>query len=98
MKIVYLKQARKDLQWWNYYYYKTFPEGQISAYRKFKSIIILLSENPFAAPPVDGTDLRRFAIPRTPFVVVYRVQESELEIAHVWDMRSQRPKNKIEEF
>ena len=88
MKIAYLKQARRDLLWWSSYYQRTFPAGKLSVYRRFKNILEVLKENPFAGIQVDETDLRRFPIPRTPFLIVYRVGNAKLEIVRVWDMRN----------
>ena len=98
MKIAYLPKARRDLLWWSSYYERTFPAGQLSAYRRFKNTLEVLKENPFAGSQIEGTYLRRFPIPRTPFLIVYQLGNAKLEIVRVWDMRNKPLQTFIEDI
>jgi plasmid stabilization system protein ParE len=92
VRLRFLPEARRDLAWFRAYYETIFPEGAERARRQYRRTMANLLSNPYIGQPV-GPDARRFPIPRTPFSVIYRVAETELEIFRVLD---QRAENSIE--
>ena len=44
---------------------------------------LLLTEHPFAGPPVDDSALRKWAVRKTPYLLFYRVTRTAVEIARV---------------
>jgi plasmid stabilization system protein ParE len=70
-----------------------FPQGRETAYRHFEKSVELLVANPFLGQSVEGCKLREHPIPKTPFVIVYRLRGERLEIVRVWDMRREPDPN-----
>ena len=88
MKIVFLETAAQDIQWLRYYYQSVFPAGSAKARDKIRAIQTTLSANPYAGHPSDTQKtVRELSIPRTPFVVVYRVMPTQIEVLRLWDTR-----------
>lgn len=88
MKIVFLESAAQDVQWFRYYYRSVFPAGNAKARDKMKAIQATLAANPYAGHPSDTRNtVRELSIPRTPFVVVYRVMPTQIEVLRLWDTR-----------
>lgn len=88
MRIVFLASALRDIQWFRHYYQSVFPEGSAKARAQLKAIQTLLAANPHADHPSNtGLPLRELSIPRTPFTLVYRVTEQQIEILRLWDTR-----------
>jgi plasmid stabilization system protein ParE len=87
MKIEYLEEARRDLAWWRTYYRKTFPQGKGQAFRHLRVTERMLEEFPEIGSKILNTEWRKLAIPRTPFVIVYQIKKSRIEIVRVYDMR-----------
>ncbi len=89
-RIIILESAYKDLAWFRRYYRFVFPEGKLNASAYFQKIVHLVAENPFAGQAIENLDLRRFPIPRTPFVLLYRIAtDDDLELVRVLDGRQQ---------
>jgi addiction module RelE/StbE family toxin len=88
MKVVFLESAAQDLMWFRHYYRAIFPGGGPKAGEHFKAAIRTVSANPFADHPNDTwSDVRELTIPRTPFVLIYRVTDTQIEILRLWDAR-----------
>jgi len=88
MKIVFLESAAQDIQWFRYYYRSVFPEGSAKARDKVKAIQTTLAANPYVGHPSDTRKtVRELPIPRTPFMVVYRVMPTQIEVLRLWDTR-----------
>ena len=88
MRIVFLPSTTRDLSWYRYYYRAVFPEGDANARRQFQATQKLLAANPYVGHPSDDRkDVRELTIPRTPFLLIYRVTETQIEILRLWDTR-----------
>ncbi|KIC39813.1 hypothetical protein RA27_17325 [Ruegeria sp. ANG-R] len=88
MKIVFLEDATRDIQWFRYYYTSVFPEGSERARAQLKAIQLTLAANPYAGHPSDTRqDVREISVPRTPFTLIYRVMPTQIEILRLWDTR-----------
>ena len=90
MRIRFLKQAWKDINWVDTYYEQFFPQGPANFRESFEKTISLLRENPMAGPKRKNRNLRTFPILKTPFRVVYKLTPTEIQIARIMDMRSNR--------
>ncbi|NVO58604.1 type II toxin-antitoxin system RelE/ParE family toxin [Rhodobacteraceae bacterium B1Z28] len=88
MKIVFLEDTTRDIQWFRYYYTSVFPEGSERARIQLKAIQLTLAANPYAGHPSDTRqDIRELSVPRTPFTLIYRVMPTQIEILRLWDTR-----------
>lgn len=88
MKIVFLASTVQDFQWFRFYFKSVFSEGSDKARSQLLAMLALLAANPFAGHPSDtGAPVRELSIPRTPFVLIYRVTETQIEILRLWDSR-----------
>jgi plasmid stabilization system protein ParE len=88
MKVVFLESTARDLQWFRHYYRSVFPEGDQKASQHFKAALRTVSANPYAGHPGDTSPhVRELSIPRTPFVLIYRVTKMQIEILRLWDTR-----------
>ena len=88
MRIVFLEDAARDIQWFRYYYQSVFPEGSVKARAALKAAQMTLAANPYAGHPSGiRPDLRELTIPRTPFSVIYRVTPTQIEVLRLWDGR-----------
>ena len=92
MKVVFLPSASPDLRWFTRYYRFVFPQGRSTARRRgstsARSTSRLLSENPGAGKPLSDSDQRELVILETPFVLLYRIGASEIEILRLRDARA----------
>jgi plasmid stabilization system protein ParE len=88
MRIVFLESAAQDLLWFRHYYRAVFPDGSTRAREHFRAAVRTVSANPFAGHPNDTwPEVRELSIPRTPFVLIYRVTETQIEVLRLWDSR-----------
>ena len=88
MKIVFLEDTTQDIQWFRYYYRSVFPEGSAKARAHLKAIQLTLAANPYAGHPSDvRNNVRELSIPRTPFMLIYRVTSVQIEVLRLWDTR-----------
>ena len=88
MKTVFLASTVQDLKWFRHYYRAVFSEGSEKAALHFKAAIATLSANPYAGRRSEpGIDVRELSIPRTPFIIIYRVTPLQIEILRLWDTR-----------
>ncbi|OOY26428.1 hypothetical protein BMI90_17955 [Thioclava sp. L04-15] len=90
MKIVFVEDATQDIRWFRYHYQSVFPEGSSKARANLKAIQQTLAANPYAGHPSDsGRAVRELSIPRTPFLLIYRVMPTQIEILRLWDNRQE---------
>ena len=87
MRVLLLRSALSDLNWLRAYYSSVFPEGERRAIEQLNKIIALLEMNPYLGKPGTAEGSREFHIPKTPFTLIYRVTEKNIEIARIWDER-----------
>ena len=88
MRLVYLESTRLDLVWFRTYYRSVFQEGAAQAGARYVKAIDNLRANPYIGPPIGQDGLRKLVIPKTPFVVFYRVSDDRIEIVRIWDQRA----------
>jgi plasmid stabilization system protein ParE len=88
MKVVFLENTVQDLKWFRHYYRAVFSEGADKAGAHFKAAIATLEANPYVGKPSEPThDVRELSIPRTPFMIIYRVTPLQIEVLRLWDTR-----------
>lgn len=88
MRIVFLADAAQDIRWFRFYYQSVFPEGSAKARAHLRAIQQTLAANPYAGHPSDThKGVRELTVPRTPFVLIYRVTPTQIEILRLWDSR-----------
>lgn len=88
MRLVYLPGSARDLLWLRHYYSRVFPEGAAAARKRILAAERLLLDNPYAGRPCGGLGVRRLPVPRTPFLLLYRVTAERIEVLRVIDGRS----------
>lgn len=88
MKIIFQASADDDVKWFIRYYSKRFPEGRRQARFQMARTFENLSNNPQIGHPVEGTTQREYSIPRTPFTLIYQIENNQVEILRVWDGRA----------
>lgn len=93
MKLQFAPAALRDLEWYTDYYQAVFPDGRHNAERQFAKAIELLLVNPGAGRPSETDGVRELPLLRTPFLIVYRVRRSTLEILRIFDGRRQVPES-----
>ena len=72
MKIEFQPSSVNGLKWFRRYYEQVFLEGRKNGLAKYRQAIKILRENPKIGPLRTGySDVREFAIVRTPFSFVY---------------------------
>ena len=88
MRIVFLPATASDFDWITEYYLSVFPEGGPNAYRRLDKALSNLSANPRLGKAIARTAYRQYAVLRTPFCLIYRIEADTIEILHIWDQRS----------
>ncbi len=88
MKIVYLPSAVRDVAWFRHYYKAVFPAGDENARKHFLAMQRSLSANPYIGHPSQShKDVYELPVARTPFTVIYRVRDTQIEVLRLWDQR-----------
>ncbi|MET4102378.1 plasmid stabilization system protein ParE [Roseovarius sp. MBR-78] len=88
MRIVFTRQSARDLQWFRHYYRSVFPEGGAKARAHVNATVRTLSANPYCGQPNEAiVEVRELSIPRTPFLLIYRVTPEQIEVLRLWDTR-----------
>ena len=88
MKIVYLTSAAQDISWFRSYYRSVFPAGSNKARDNLRSIQALLTANPYIGHVSEAhKDVLELHIKHTPFSIIYRVTETQIEVLRLWDER-----------
>lgn len=88
--LLFLPASKKDLRWFHQYYTRVFPEGKRNADVQFRALRKNLRENPeigHTSEIVEGA--LEFILTRTPFTVLYRVTETEVQVLRVYDQRNE---------
>jgi plasmid stabilization system protein ParE len=93
MRVVYLRRAAEDYQWFYHYYTNVFPEGRISAFTQYMKILKLIMDHPQIGKPAGRAPRRNFKIPNTPFTIGYQIRSDTLEITRLRDERSAKRHN-----
>jgi plasmid stabilization system protein ParE len=88
MKLVFREDAKRDLRWFSKYYALNFPEGRKQAELRFAAAIKLVLDNPRAGNRIEGLVVRKMAVQRTPFVLIYAITGDTIDIIRVWDARA----------
>ena len=88
MKIVFLPSTKAGLRWFHKYYTEVFADGKKKADRQFQLMKLVLLTTPEAGRAIESKNCRIYAIPRTPFSVIYRVVADRVEIMYIHDQRS----------
>lgn len=87
-QLVFLSSTTRDLAWYRRYYSQVFPQGRRNAGREFKKAYGLLASEPFMGVALNEfKDVREFSIPRTPFSIIYRVTDTQVQVLRLWDQR-----------
>jgi toxin ParE1/3/4 len=92
VRLVFLSSVRPDLDWFVQYYTGPFPEGAKRAKLRYMKTKELLKKYPEAGRPSETEGLRELVISNTPFMFVYEVKATHIEILRLWDQRARRPK------
>ncbi len=75
------------------YYAHVFPDGAKRAAEQYERMCSILRVHPLIGRAVeDMADVRELSIPRTPFSIIYRVGEDQIEVLRIWDQRGDRAK------
>ncbi len=77
-----------DLRWFRRYYEDVFAEGGGRARLAYVRTLERLVAAPRIGRPLEFENVREFPIQRTPFSVIYRLQEDRIEILRIWDQRA----------
>ncbi len=87
--LVFLPSSTGDLRWFHRYYSSAFPEGRAKAIQQFQMLRHILRETPSIGHPSDLVpQALEFPIRKTPFTIVYRVMETEVQVLRIYDQRS----------
>jgi plasmid stabilization system protein ParE len=70
------------------YYSKRFPEGRKNTERSFRAAIEFVLANPFVGTAMEGKPARQFPVLRTPFMLIYAIEDDSIDIIRVWDARA----------
>ena len=88
MKIVYLPSTVQDISWFRNYCISVFPAGDDNAKKQFFAMEQSLRANPYLGHPAESHEgVRELHIPRTPFTVIYRITDVQIEVLRLWDER-----------
>jgi plasmid stabilization system protein ParE len=91
MRVVFLDEALRDLEWFRRYYRSVFPDGSAGARARFRKALANLQKYPRMGPAMEGSEFRSHPIARTPFRIVYRIADDTIEIARIRDQRAGFP-------
>jgi len=89
MKLIFLASTHDDLRWFHKYYSRVFPAGKSKADKQFLSMKKAVLDNPLIGHKSENyTGVREFPISNTPFTLVYRVTDKEIQVLRLKDQRS----------
>ena len=90
MQIVYLPSSIKGIEWMRFYYKSSFREGSAKARNQIKLFKELLQNNPYIGKSLEEfEDVRELAVSGTPFSIIYRITNTQIEILNIHDQRSE---------
>jgi len=90
MKLVYLPSTIADLEWMRTYNTRVFPSGLQKAQVQFRATEKLLLDHPHIGKVTDYPDTYELVITRTPFSIIYRLSDDQIQILRIWDNRADR--------
>ena len=88
MDLIFLASTRPDLEWFRSYYGTIFPEGSIKASAAFVAAVDKLVANPYIGRPMVREGFRRLLIAKTPFLIIYQVSATRIDVVRIWDQRA----------
>jgi plasmid stabilization system protein ParE len=91
LELVFRASTANDLDWFAAYYSQVFPDGAKKASQRLLRILDIIADNPMIGRKSEGfAAIREFAVPRTPFAIIYTVTDHQIEVLRVWDQRRKR--------
>ncbi|MBS0384102.1 MAG: type II toxin-antitoxin system RelE/ParE family toxin [Proteobacteria bacterium] len=92
MRIVWADSARRDFDNAISFLEERSRAGADRIGERILRVIALLEEFPRLAPASRHRGLRQLVVPRTPYIVIYRVEAGQVEIRAVVHARQKRRK------
>jgi toxin ParE1/3/4 len=94
MKIVWSSEAIQDLIFLRAYIEEESPAGaRRTVMRILQSVESLLPDNPHMGRPGRVPGTRELVIPRTPYIVPYKLQDETIQILRVYHSSRRWPEN-----
>jgi toxin ParE1/3/4 len=84
VKVAWSPEAKSDLAAIHHYYAGIDPDFALTAAERAVRAARLLAERPSLGPAVENTLYRKWRVPRTPYILVYRIARDRLRIARVF--------------
>ena len=91
MKVRWLRSASESLRRHKAYIAAENPAAAQRVGRQIRQSVLRLSEFPLSGQPGHVIGTRELVVPRMPYIVVYRVGESAIEILRVFHAASDWP-------
>lgn len=79
MRVRHSPKSQRDIQEIGRYLRAHNPAAALKVRGEIQDALLLIARRPGAGSPV-GRGLRRFALPRLPYVIVYRIDEQAEEV------------------
>jgi toxin ParE1/3/4 len=92
MRVAWADSARRDFDNAIAFLGAQSPSGARRVGQRILDAVSLLEQFPELAPPSRHRGLRQMAVPRTPYLVIYRIQADRVEIRAVVHGRRRRRK------
>ena len=83
MQLRWALRARRDLFDIADHYGEIDPDVADRLLLQIETAPLFLTEHPNAGPPLPDTELRKWSVRRTPFILLYRVSRTTVEVARV---------------
>lgn len=93
MKVVWLERAVADLTAIRAYIAEHNPKAARDVAQKIRKTVVHLEKHPHLGRPTDFDDIREMSVPRTPYLIPYRVKDDRIEILCVFHTSRDRPEN-----
>lgn len=84
MRIVWSPQAQSDLAGIHEFHTEAGSDFAFRAAELAVAAARLLAERPKLGPMVENSDYRKWRVPRTPYLIIYRADGERLRIARVF--------------
>lgn len=84
MKVIWSPTARREISDVFNYLVVRNPDAAVKITETIENTVALLYDNPLMGRKSERTPSRELVIPRTNYIVIYRVMETELEILSVY--------------
>jgi|CXWL01.1.fsa_nt_gi toxin ParE1/3/4 len=92
MQIVWGDAARREFDAAIAFIRSRSPAGAMRVGERILAAVTLLERFPELAPPSRHRELRQLVVPRTPYLVIYRIHENRIEIRAVVHTKQRRRK------